>query len=69
MVVEVSNEDERLALAKLLQLLRDVGSQSVITVVRENNDLRFWFNGRTAGRLRLANALPAWREREGLQGR
>ena len=69
MMVEVENEDERTALAKLLQLLREVGSQSVITVARDGNDLRFWYNGRTAGRLKLANMLPAWREREGLQAR
>lgn len=62
--IECENDDERQAMERFLQLLRDIGSQSLINVMRDDLTLRFWINGRTGGRVRLSNALPAWRARE-----
>ena len=69
MVIEVENEDERRIVETLLRAVRDLGSSSCITMTREDLLVKCWVNGRTAGRILLANKLPAWREREVLRTR
>ena len=66
MVIEVANEDERRIMETILKAVRDLGSSSCLTVVREELVVKAWVNGRNAGRVTLSNALPAWK---GLQVR
>ena len=66
MVIEVANADERRFMETLLKAVRDLGSSSCLTVVREELIVKAWVNGRHAGRIALSNALPAWK---GLQVR
>lgn len=69
MVIEVANEDERRILETLLRAVRDLGSSSCLMMTREDLLVKCWINGRTAGRILLANQLPAWREREVLRSK
>ena len=67
--VEVANEDERRILETLLRAVRDLGSSSCLTMTREDLLVKYWINGRTAGRIQLTKQLPAWREREVLRSK